>query len=46
MGRTYRARLVLSASNSLEASRIVEKIIAIAAKEGIHIFVDEIEELI
>jgi len=46
MGRTYRARLVLSAANSLDASRTVEKIIAIAEKEGIHVFVDDIEELI
>jgi hypothetical protein len=44
--RTYKARVVLSASNSLEANRIVEKIITVLAKEGIHIFVDEIEELI
>ena len=44
--RTYKARLVLSATNSLEASRIVEKIIAVLEKEHIHIFVSEIEELI
>lgn len=46
MGRTYKARLVLSASNSLEASRTVERIVAIVAKEGIQIFVDDVEELI
>jgi hypothetical protein len=44
--RTYKARVVLSAPNSLEANRIVEKIITVLGKEGIHIFVDEIEELI
>jgi hypothetical protein len=44
--RTYKARVVLSARNSLEASQLIEKIVSMAEKEGFHILVDDITELI
>jgi hypothetical protein len=46
MERTYKARLVMSAKNSFEAAQFVEKLVNLANKEGLHILVDDIEELI
>ena len=44
--RTYRARMLISAENGLDASEKIGKIRAILGREGIDVLIDDVSELV
>ncbi len=44
--RTYKARLLISAKNAVEASEKIEKLRAVVNQEGFDVLIDDVIELV
>ena len=44
--RTYKARLLISAKNAMEASEKIEKLRAVVNREGFDVLIDDVIELV
>ena len=44
--RTYKARLLISAKNEVEASEKIEKLRAVVNREGFDVLIDDVTELV
>lgn len=44
--RTYKARLLISAENAMEAGEKIEKLRALLIREGFDVLIDDVTELV